>query len=173
MTDVRIVATDRIPDVLAVFVGESGPWLDGIAADVLPPAARTSVEMFLNGGDPAARAVNAGEVRALPMPGRLPGRILTVGVAGGRPADLRLAGAALGREARSGTLTVALPGCSGHALAAFAEGVLLGGYRFEVKSKPSAPGGDVEIAGADDGAAVERGRVYGRGAAWARELANT
>ena len=170
MTEVRVAADHQTAQVLVVGVGDSGPLLDGISTRVLPLAARSTLEVFLSENDPATRP---GDVRELPLPGELPNRVLCVGVGVGGPREFRLAGAAIGRAARSDAVGVALPGLSGDRLAALVEGVLLGGYRYEAKSGTRAAGHDVSLIATSDAGAVERGRAYGRGAAWARELANT
>jgi leucyl aminopeptidase len=168
---VQLAAADETPAVLAVGIDESGPLLDGISTRVLPLAVRATLELFVRESEPPAKP---GEVRELPLPGQLPARVLLAGVGKAGVGDLRLAGAALGRAARTESLTVALPGVEGAELAALVEGAVLGGYRYEVKSEPHVPGA-VFLAGVGDGdvAAVERGLAYGRGAVWARDLANT
>ncbi len=170
MTDVHIATADETPAVLAVGVGSSGLLLDGISTVVLPLAARATLESF---ADETDLSPVPGDVRELPLPGQLPSKVLVVGVGEAGAADLRLAGAALGRAARSQSLTAALPGVAGDDLAALAEGVLMGAYRYEVRSGPKASGGDVSLAAVDDSAAIERGLAYGRGTAWARDLTNT
>ena len=169
MTEVQLAVADETPAVLAVGIGESGPLLDGISTRVLPLAVRATLESFVRDSEPPAKP---GEVRELPLPGQQPTRVLVAGVGKASVADLRLAGAALGRAARTESLAVALPGVEGAELAALAEGAVLGGYRYEVKSEPHAAG-TVSLVGAGDAAAVERGLAYGRGAVWARDLANT
>ena len=153
MTDVRLAAADETPAVLAVGIGESGPLLDGISTRVLPLAVRATVQTFVRESEPPAKS---GETRELPLPGQLPARVLLAGVGKASVADLRLAGAALGRASRTESLSVALPGVEGDRLAALAEGAVLGGYRYEVKSEPSAAG-KVSIVSDGDTAAVERG----------------
>ena len=166
---VQLAAADETPAVLAVGIDESGPLLDGISTRLLPLAVRETLESFVRESEPAAKP---GEVRELPLPGQLPARVLVAGVGKASVADLRLAGAALGRAALTESLTVALPGVEGAELSANVEGAVLGGYRYEVKSEPSAAG-KVSIVSDGDTAAVERGLAYGRGATWARDLANT
>jgi len=168
MTDVQLVA-DETPAVLAVGIDESGPLLDGISTRVLPLAVRETLESFVRESEPSAKP---GEVRELPLPGQMPARVIVAGVGKASVADLRLAGAALGRAARTESLTVALPGVEGAELAALVDGAILGGYRYEVKSEPHIPG-TVFLAGVGDAAAFERGLAYARGAVWARDLANT
>jgi leucyl aminopeptidase len=166
---VQLAAADETPAVLAVGIDESGPLLDGISTRLLPLAVRETLESFVRESEPPAKP---GEVRELPLPGQLPARVLVAGVGKASVADLRLAGAALGRAALTESLTVALPGVEGAELSALVEGAVLGGYRYEVKAVPRVPG-TVFLAGVGDAAAFERGLAYARGAVWARDLANT
>lgn len=170
MTDVQIAADDRTPAVLAVGFGASGLIVDGLPTTLLPVAARSALETFVSEND---LPTSAGKVHELPLPGQLPNRVVVVGVGDADARDLRRAGAALGRVARTEAITVALPGLSGADLTGLVEGVLLGSYSFAVRSEPQPRGGDVSLAGVDDAAAVERGIAYARGAIWARDLANT
>jgi leucyl aminopeptidase len=172
MTDVDIAGHGQDGGalaVLAVGLDDSGLHLDAISADILAPAARSTLVRFAAESDPSPRA---GDLRELALPGHVPNKVLIVGVGDRSTASLRLAGAALGRAARARPLTAAVPGVADAGLQALTEGILLGAYRFEVKSRPS-PSGGVRLAGIDDTAAVERGIAYARGAIWARDLANT
>jgi leucyl aminopeptidase len=64
-------------------------------------------------------------------------------------------------------------GLAGDRLAAFAEGLVLGCYRFTRASSPE-PGPDViELCGASDAQALERGLRAAAATVWARDLANT
>ena len=61
---------------------------------------------------------------------------------------------------------------SGDRLVALVEGLVLGGYRFTRATAPE-PGPEcVELCGAADDAAIQRGLRLAAGAVWARELAN-
>src|SRR6266542_1784090 len=130
-------AADETPAVLAVGIDESGPLLDGISTRVLPLAVRETLESFVRESEPSAKP---GEVRELPLPGQMPARVIVAGVGKASVADLRLAGAALGRAALTESLTVALPGVEGAELSGLVEGTVLGGYRYEVKSERRVPG---------------------------------
>src|SRR5262249_46161506 len=92
------------------------------------------------------------------------------GLGASTPAELRLAGAAIARAA-GGDVAVAIP-ASGEALAALAEGLLLGGYRFDARPG-TRPAARAWLVGADDAATLAPGLPDGQGATWARELANT
>ncbi len=164
--DVRLGIDELAPETVAVGVGPSGLVLDGVPTHVLPIAVRSLLEQFVTESEPSTKP---GDVQELPLPGELPARVLLAGLGASAPADLRLAGARIARAA-GGDVGVAIP-VRGDELAALAEGLLLGGYRFDARP------GSRRVARAwlvcDDAAAVARGVAYGQGAAWARELANT
>jgi leucyl aminopeptidase len=108
-----------------------------------------------------------GEVVRVPVPAAagLPGRFLLLGIGAGRPADLRRAGAALGRAGRGRQAVLAgidgAPSGSGaggtapadEAVQAFVEGLLLGGHT------PSATG----LTDRSDAAPVHRVRLVRAG----------
>jgi leucyl aminopeptidase len=172
MTDVRIAVDEPTPELLAVGVGTAGLTLDAVPTQVLPLAARSLVEAFVAENDPSAKP---GSVASLPLPGELPNRVLVAGIGDGTADDLRLAGAAIGRAVRADAdvnVTVAVPGLAGAEAAALAEGIVLGGYRFDARARPR-PVVRADLVAVDDAAAVARGAEYGRGAVWARELTNT
>jgi leucyl aminopeptidase len=169
MTDLRTARDDQPAELLAVGFGTSGLVLDGVAAWVLRPAVRAPLETFVAQNEPSAKP---GDITALPLPGERPNRILIAGMGDGRAADLRLAGAAIARAARGSsdvTVIVAIPTVWGEALA---DGLVLGGYRFDARPAPR-PVVHARLVGIDDSAAVARGVAYGQGTTWARELANT
>ncbi|MEO8887892.1 MAG: peptidase M17, partial [Jatrophihabitantaceae bacterium] len=64
-------------------------------------------------------------------------------------------------------------GLSGERLVAVVEGLVLGAYRFAPAGRPVPGPRLIELAGADDLAALERGLGNGRAGTWARTLANT
>jgi leucyl aminopeptidase len=106
-----------------------------------------------------------------------PGRIVFLGIGDGSPAAVRRAGAELGRLAapgRSVTTSVAA-GLPGDAVAAFAEGLLLGSYRFSLASRSPAGGGEARllVTGPEGVAAADRARALAEAVALARDLANT
>jgi leucyl aminopeptidase len=165
--DVRLGIDEPPPETVALGVAPSGLVLAGVPTHVLPVSVRSLVEEFVTESEPSGKP---GDVRELPLPGELPARVLIAGVGSLAPADLRLAGAGIARAA-GGDVGVAIA-AGGDELAALAEGLLLGGYRFDARP------GKRRVTRAwlvccDDAAAVARGVAYGRGAAWARELANT
>jgi leucyl aminopeptidase len=139
---------------------------------LLPLTARSTLEAFVAETGPST---TAGDVASLPLPGERPNRLLVAGFGEGRPAELRLAGAAIARTARDASdvaVTVAVPLVGGDELAAVVEGLVLGGYRFDTRPAPR-PTVRARLVAVDDEDAVARGLAYGGGATWARELANT
>lgn len=172
MTDVRITADAPTPELLAVGLGTDGLDLDAVPTQVLPLAARSVLEAFVTESEPSAKP---GSVASVPLPGELPNRVLVAGIGDGTAGELRLAGAAIARSARADAdvaVTVAVPGLAGDELTALAEGLVLGGYKFDARPRPR-PNVCAELVAVDDAAAVARGVEYGRGAVWTRELTNT
>jgi leucyl aminopeptidase len=172
MTDVRIATDELIPQTLALGLTPTGAVLDGVSTHTLPLAARAAVETYVTESSPSTKA---GDVTPLPLPGTVPNRVLLAGLGEGRPTDLRLAGAAVARAARrdkDAQVAVALPGRTGDDLAALAEGLMLGSYRFDARPRLR-PTLLAQLVAVDDEAAVARGMAYGQGAVWARDLANT
>lgn len=165
--DVRLGIDGPAPETVAVGVGFSGLVLDGVPTHVLPVAVRSVLEEYVAESSPSRKP---GDVSELPLPGELPARVLLAGIGSSAPRDMRLAGAAIARAA-GGDVGVAIP-AEGAELAALAEGLLLGGYRFDARPRRAPAARAWLVCGTDD-AAVARGVAYGRGAAWARELANT
>jgi leucyl aminopeptidase len=103
--------------------------------------------------------------------------MLFVGVGEGSPADLRRAGATLARQVRGrAKVAVGAPSEAGEdALAAFAEGLLLGSYGFRVGGPPKRPAAEMigVLFGAGRAGALERGEAVARAVALARDLTNT
>jgi leucyl aminopeptidase len=89
------------------------------------------------------------------------------------PGAVRVAAGMLARDLPGGTSALDARGLAGDRLAAFAEGLLLGCYRFSRATAPEPGPSVVELCGATDEDAIERGRRSGRATAWARDLANT
>ena len=164
--------------------GEAGlePYLGGPAADVLAACAASG-----GAGDVAATVVRVGDKAR---------RLLFLGLGDGSEADLRTAGAALGRRVAPGhrMLVPAARGQPAGAVGAFAEGLLLGAYRFSLASRRGAggePGGrwggepdgwpgaapaEVRLLVSAEGnglAAVDEARTVAGAVALARDLANT
>ncbi|MGE5134789.1 MAG: leucyl aminopeptidase family protein [Gemmatimonadota bacterium] len=169
---------EAAPDLLAVPVPAAGPVAAGAGLDSFlgAPAADIAARCDATGQPGETReVVTAGGTR----PG--PGRVVFLGVGNGSPAAMRRAGAALGRLAAPGrraagrsVLTSAVLGRPGEAVAAFAEGLLLGSYRFRVGAEPAAAGqAQLLVAAPDGAAALERAAVVAEAVALARDLANT
>jgi leucyl aminopeptidase len=146
-------------------------------------------------GMPAAEAIARAEAGSQPgdvtqfavAPGSAggPGRVVLLGLGDGSPAALRRAGAALGRLAWPGrtVVTSAVLGKPGDQLRAFAEGLLLGSYRFSVAAGGHRGGaaasqdgeGEVRLLVTDSGAAgtaLDRAGAVAAAVALARDLAN-
>jgi leucyl aminopeptidase len=106
-------------------------------------------------------------------------RVLFLGVGDRSGQALRRAGAELGRRCRDGKIAVtsAAGDEPGPALQAFTEGVLLGGYRFELRGEPrSDEPGEVRLLVADPEACagvVGTAEAIAGAVAVARDLANT
>ena len=89
------------------------------------------------------------------------------------PAEIRIAAGKIGRELAPGAGALAVDGLAGARLAAFVEGLLLGAYRFDLRSAPQPGPTVVDLCGAADDDAVERGRRAAAATVWARDLGNT
>ncbi len=89
------------------------------------------------------------------------------------PAALREAAGLLARGLPPGRTVLNRPGLSGAGLAAFVEGLALGGYRYSLSTQPAPPARLVELAGTQDRTWFEYGLVNAEATAWARDLANT
>jgi leucyl aminopeptidase len=124
----------------------------------------------------------AGETARMPV--RTPSgliRLILLGVGDGAPADLRRAGAALARQVGTGRAAVAtLPaGAPDESLSAFSEGVLLGGYKFSLRShdqpgqaREDARSVRVVVSQPDSRPAAGRAAVIAEAVALARDLVN-
>ncbi len=162
-------ADDGEDIVVAVQGAETAgldPYLGGPAADVLAACDATG---------------KAGEITPVAMrAGDKPRRLLLLGLGDESAADMRKAGAALGRRAapERGMLAAAALGRPAESVQAFAEGLLLGAYRFSLASGaaqetgPSTvrilvPAGDQEAT-----AAVAAARAVADAVGLARDLAN-
>jgi leucyl aminopeptidase len=156
-------------DIAVAFQGAEtaglDPYLGGPAADVLAACGATG---------------EAGEVTPVAMwAGGKARRLLFVGLGDESAADARKAGAALGRRAapERGMLAAAALGQPAAVVRAFAEGLLLGSYRFSLASAAASrgpsevrmlvPAGDGEAA-----AAVTTARAVAGAAGLARDLVN-
>ena len=168
---VRALA-DAEAGILAVPVepgGQAGdPGLDGL----LPARAADAIAAF----GLAGQAGEAAQVLASAS-GR-PVSVLLLGVGDRSAAALRRAGAELGRRAADGATvaTTVVAGETADGVQAFAEGALLGGYRFDLKSaQPAKPPGRIWLASADPGPAAEavrRAAIIAEAVGLARDLAN-
>ena len=96
----------------------------------------------------------------------------------GTTADIRLAGATLGRELSApnapAAATLDCGKLHGERLSAFVEGLVLGGYRpATASSKQRPPKRRAELTGTTDEQAIVRGVRLAAATTWARDLANT
>jgi leucyl aminopeptidase len=87
--------------------------------------------------------------------------------------SLREAAAKLARELPGGQTVLARPDLSGGRLAAFVEGLVLGGYRYSLATGAPPAKRTVELTEVSDADAVEQGLRSAAATAWARDLANT
>jgi leucyl aminopeptidase len=149
-------------DTIVVPTRAGAPLIEGLPADVVALAAEHSGK--------------GGVVEVLPRPTQRPSKVLLVGVGEGGASGWRAAGAGLARStARTGSVTVALPAAADTDIRAFAEGVLLGSYRFGLAGpRPDAPPelAEVLLAGAPDEAALTAARITAEATMLARDLTN-
>ncbi len=179
------------PDPLGTYLATVGSGSEA-APDLLAVAVPGTVSAGLDAclgalaSDVAARcgaSGQAGETREVVVTGGAPGpgRIVFLGVGDRSPAAMRKAGAALGRLAVSSAAVTsnAVLGRPAAAAAAFAEGLLLGSYRFSVAggaaaAPAAASGGQVRLllTGGEIAEATSRAAVVAGAVALARDLAN-
>ena len=162
-------ADDGEDIVVAVQGAETAgldPYLGGPAADVL-----AACDVTGKAGDVTPVAMRAGDK---------PRRLLLLGLGDESAADMRTAGAALGRRAapERGMLAAAVLGQPAESVRAFAEGLLLGSYRFSLASGAAREAGHSEVrilvpsGDREATAAVSAARVVAGAAGLARDLAN-
>jgi leucyl aminopeptidase len=153
---------------------------EGLAGDQEAAAALALVG--LDAADVAAAhepSSEAGATTRLPLvPGERAARtVLLVGLGAGTPADLRTAGASLGRAGRGRADLVVAPGAlAPDAAAALVEGIALGGYTSprwlsEGATPSKAPASAVTLVGSLDEPAVHRAVARARATMLARNLA--
>jgi leucyl aminopeptidase len=170
--------TEGGTDIVVAVQGadEAGlePYLGVPAADVVAACGATG-----DAGDVAGTVVRVDGTAQ---------RLLFLGLGDGSDAEMRKAGAALGRRAHGRRiLTLAVRWAPAGAVRAFAEGLLLGSYRFSLASggepgdgpggDPAARPGEVQLLlaegnGAATVAAVDEARAVAEAVALARDLAN-
>jgi leucyl aminopeptidase len=157
---------DIVVAVQGVETADLDPYLGGPAADVLAACDATG-----QAGDVTPVAMRAGDK---------PRRLLLLGLGDESAADMRKAGAALGRRAapERGMLAAAALGQPAESVRAFAEGLLLGSYRFSLASGAARETGPSEVrilvpAGDQEAtAAVSAARAVAEAVGLARDLAN-
>jgi leucyl aminopeptidase len=89
------------------------------------------------------------------------------------PTAARIAAGRLARSRPSERTVIDVSALNPARLAAYGEGLTLGGYRFSLRSSADDGVGSVELAGVADADALDRGLGDARAACWARDLANT
>jgi leucyl aminopeptidase len=89
------------------------------------------------------------------------------------PTAVRRAAGVLARGLPPGPTALDATGLGGDRLAAFVEGLVLGCYRFTRATSPEPGPAVIELCGANDADALERGRRAAAATVWARDLANT
>ncbi len=159
-------------DLIAVGVQDGGSPLASAPLDaLLPVSASRLAEAYGHSGKPGEIADSAIAVADRVV------RVLLLGVGDRSAGALRRAGAELARACSDGRTAVTdIAGDPGQDIEAFAEGVLLGGYRFRIRSEPDeAIPGAVHLLSADPeaAAAVRRAVAVAQAVAVARDLANT
>ncbi|MDG4822638.1 leucyl aminopeptidase [Asanoa sp. WMMD1127] len=147
-------------ETLVVPTGAGAPAVDGLPDDVVAFA--------------AGHSGKGSVVEVLPRPTQRPSTVLLVGIGAGDASGWRAAGAGLARSrSHTGAVTVRLPDDAD--VRAFAEGVLLGSYRFRL-APPKADGPpeltEVLLAGAPDEAALATARATAEATTLARDLTN-
>jgi leucyl aminopeptidase len=170
-----ILAGEAEPaDLIAIGVQDGGvPPACAPLDALLPASASRLAAAYSHSGKPGEMAESA-----ITVDGRVV-RVILLGVGDMSPAALRRAGAELARRCADGNVAVtSVTGSeSERDIEAFAEGVLLGGYRFVIRSGPQeASPGEVQLLWADPEAAsvaIRRATAVAQAVAVARDLANT
>jgi leucyl aminopeptidase len=161
------------PDLLIVPVAADGRVASaGTLDSLLPGSAEHVLAAYGHAGGPgeiAESAISAGDDVA---------RVVFVGIGDESPTALRRAGAEAGRRCAAGRQAVAdLTGLAvPEAVGAFAEGVLLGGYGFSLRSQPGEDPGTMLLLvrdEADCAGPLARAEAAAEAVAIARDLANT
>ncbi len=165
----------RGPQVIVVGMrpGADGVLIDPAAVDL---GGRYGVDLPRRLQRAQAKAT-PGSTYAVDLESDHPQQILCVGLGDGGPGDLRRAGAATARATRRlrRVRVEAAAGTGEAGVAAFTQGLLLGGYAYSwASTPPPAPAMRVQIAtAAQESAAVPDAVVRSRAVLLARDLANT
>jgi leucyl aminopeptidase len=162
--------------------GDHGGWpfLTGIPTEVLAAASGLSAAEAVAAYELSGKA---GETARLPVrtaAGLI--RLILLGVGDGSPAAMRRAGAALARQVDPGRKAVATvpTDTPDESVDAFTEGLLLGGYKFSLRSvsdddtgHPDGPARAVQLVRPrPDGGAASRAAVIAGAVSLARDLVN-
>ncbi|UQX87701.1 leucyl aminopeptidase family protein [Jatrophihabitans telluris] len=170
----------QIPDrrrpsaVVAVGLLGDTVQLHAVSTTALPVAAAEFAAAYVAAETPAGKA---GLIHTLPLPGQVPSTVLLVGLGDNSPADLRLAGVAIGRviatlDEQTG-VTVAIDAPGYEQSTALAEGLVLGGYDFTQAGDADAVLHTVDLIGELDRSGLTAGDEAADAAGWARDLGNT
>jgi leucyl aminopeptidase len=161
------------PDLLIIPVTDDGRVASAATLDsLLPVSAEQVLAAYGHTGGPgeiAELAISAGDDVA---------RVVFVGIGDESSAALRRAGADAGRRCATGKKAVAdLTGlATAEAVGTFAEGVLLGGYGFSLRSQPGEDPGTMLLLVTDEhecAGPLARAEAVAGAVAIARDLANT
>ncbi|HEY3902821.1 MAG TPA: leucyl aminopeptidase [Streptosporangiaceae bacterium] len=163
-------------DVLVVGVGQDG---EVSADETLDSALGTGAAAFIAATALTGKAGQAAQTVA--KVGEALARVVFLGVADRSAGALRRAGGELGRQIRPGEVAVtdAVAGLAADQVTAFAEGILLGSYRYSEKSgeRQATSGTQVHLLAGEPAAAaraaIDRAATVAGAVALARDLTNT
>jgi leucyl aminopeptidase len=155
-----------------VVIGGSAMNRDAVAAEA---AARLGVDVArLLARRKAGSA--AGDVTPVDLDLDDRETLVWLGLGDGSPTEARLAGAALARAVDRPALCLPTAGLSAEGAAAFAQGWLLAGYRYSLRSTPDEPKGALTMAvveSVDATARLTHARAVAEGVRLARDVGNT
>jgi leucyl aminopeptidase len=161
-------------DVLVLGLLDGELQLHEVSTTALPVAVAEQVAAHVIAERPAA---TAGTVHTLTLPGSVPSQVLLAGLGAATPADLRLAGVAVGRIIAAldeiKKVSVALDAPSAADSRALAEGLVLGGYHYVPPTATEDTLHTVDLIGALDRDGLTAGDEAADATAWARDLGNT
>ncbi|HEX2904756.1 MAG TPA: leucyl aminopeptidase family protein [Jatrophihabitans sp.] len=164
----------RSVDVAVIGLAGAELQLHQVSTTVLPVGAAQAAAAYVSEFEPDAAA---GAVHVLPMPGSVPATVLIAGLGEGTPADLRVAGVAIGRSisARDDSLhfAVAIDAPDAERSRALAEGLVLGGYSFTLAANAEDQLHTIDLVGDLDRAGLTAGDEAADAGGWARDLGNT
>jgi len=163
----------RSVDVAVLGLVGSELQLHEVSTTVLPVSAAQTAAQYVAETEPDAAA---GKVHTLTLPGSMPNTVLIVGLGEKTPADLRLAGVAVGRavskhaDGKKFAVSIDAPEPAGSQ--ALAEGLVLGGYSYSLASNADDSLHTIDLVGDLDQAGLTAGDEAADAAGWARDLGN-